>query len=113
MLCALRDPAALVATNRTLLESHHVVGVANAPRLTMPLCRNHPAIAHEKLRDAGAEMRPPQSLLEKFIAILYALGAFFMSLGAHCAEWADSLVEFVRALDERSPDWRSMAEARP
>ena len=111
--CAIGDPVVLVTAGRTLLESHHVVGEANESKLATPLCRNHHATAHEKLLDAGADMKPPSSLLDKLVAVLRSIGVFLRDLGEHCIQWANQLASFITALDVTAPAWRTMQEARP
>lgn len=94
-----------------IIQQHHVVGRANDPELTIPLCLNHHSLATEQLWRVGASMRPAGTLLDKLTAILKALGAFFKQLGERLIKWASELAAFVQALDVKYPAWREMPEA--
>ena len=96
---------------RRIIEQHHVVGRANDPELTIPLCLICHAKATEQLRSVGASMRPSRTFLEKLIAILKALGAFLKELGERFVRWANELAACVQALDAKYPAWREMPEA--
>jgi len=110
-LCGYAAPDALIAAARTLLEDHHAVGRANDGALTVPLCRNCHAELTEECRARGASMAKPRTLLDKLVAILRALGAFFRTLGEKFLEWAEQVARFLAGLDRECPEWREMPEA--
>ncbi len=112
-ICGLRDPEALVRVKRTVLDVHHVAGRNHSKALTIWLCRNHHAIEHEKLRTAGVDLRAPETVMDKLVAVLAAIGTFLISLGEHLCEWAEQLLGFRDGLDTCYPDWRSIPEAQP
>ena len=101
----------LVPGNRSLLEAHHLVGRVNDADLTVPLCRNCHAILTEKLRQVGASMSKPLTLLDRIVAVLRCIGAFLGLIGAKLLQLADRLSRFMAALDKSAPEWRTMAEA--
>jgi hypothetical protein len=101
----------LIPGNRSLLEAHHLVGKANDADLTVPLCRNCHAILTEKLRQVGASMNNPLTLLDRIVAILRCIGAFLGSIGNKFLQWADQLTRFMAALDRNVAHWRTMPEA--
>lgn len=109
--CGEAQMVTLVPTAKSLLEAHHVVGKANDAELTVPLCRNCHAKLTESLRETGASMAPPKTLLDRLVAVLRALAAFFRMLGEKCSEWAEKLAAFIRALDRHCAEWRTMPEA--
>jgi hypothetical protein len=110
--CGLSDPEALVTAGRTLLELHHVVGHATDEALTVPLCRNCHAVETEGLRNVGASMAQPATLLHRIVNVLRALGEFLSSVGRKLLAWAEHLAGYIGALDTRHPSWRDMPEAQ-
>jgi hypothetical protein len=94
------------------LEAHHVVGKANDASLTIPLCRNCHAKLTEELQRLGASMDHPPTLLDRVVAILRSLAAFFRTLAEKLSEWAEAVVRFIAALDDKDPTWRDMPEAQ-
>ena len=110
--CGMANLSALTPTPKSLLEAHHVVGRAHEPALTVPLCRNCHAILTEQLRRVGASMRPAATVLDRLVAMLRALGAFFQQLGSHVAQWAETLAALLPALTAAYPSWRTLPEAQ-
>src|ERR1700738_1185071 len=80
LLCGLANIDCLTIVQRSILESHHIVGRANDGELTAPLCRNCPAGVSEGSRDAGVALNRPPPFLHKLAAILRALGALLSAL---------------------------------
>jgi hypothetical protein len=113
IVCGLSDPASLVITKRSLIEQHHLVGRVNEADLTVPLCRNHHAQLTAKYTDEGISMKPPETILHRLEVIARAIGVFFIYLGHHFKDWADSLAELIKGLDKTYPTWRAMPEAKP
>lgn len=119
VLCGYAEPEGLrrvpmgqlTKTVRSVIEEHHVVGRANDPTLTVPLCLRCHAESTEQLRRVEASMQPPRTLLDRLIAILRALAAFFMTLGKQFLNWASELAAFVQALDANCPKWRELEAA--
>jgi hypothetical protein len=101
----------LIPTPKSLLEAHHVVGHANDAELTVPLCRNCHAKLTEQLRQNGTSMGKPQTLLDRIVAILRGLAAFFRTLADKLSGWAEAVLRFIDGLDRIAPEWREMPEA--
>src|SRR4051812_6665246 len=80
MLCGEAQWESLVTAPKSLLEAHHVVGNANDVELTVPLCRNCHAKLTEQLRQNGTSMEQPRTILDRIVAILRGLAAFFRML---------------------------------
>src|SRR5260370_38406296 len=114
VLCGTTNPEALQLVARSLLEQHHVLGEANTPELTVPLCRNCHAVETEGLRDLGVELRHGQQrqLPEVLVSALRALGRFFSMLGQQLLAWAEELAALIGALDREHPGWRELPEAQ-
>ncbi len=112
LLCGETTPEALRLVRRSLLEPHHVVGAANGPDLTVPLCRNCHAKVTEDLQAHGVDLRHIQgrNLLETIAAILKAAGAFLITLGQKFLEWGERLLALMRALDMQCPQWHQIPE---
>jgi hypothetical protein len=63
-------------------------------------------------RRYGVSMETPANLLEHLIAVLRALGVFLPVLGESLFNLAEQLSRFMKALDEKYPEWRNMKEGR-
>lgn len=112
-ICGERDPAALVAKGRTLLEQDHVFGSANGD-LTVTLCRNCHAKRTELQLASGARLShlDERSFLDRCEAALRSLAAFLQLLVNALGAWADGIAAHVAMLDARYPGWRSHATPR-
>jgi hypothetical protein len=113
LVCRITDAVMLVATPRgkvprRFLEQHHVVGQVNDADATIPLCRNHHALATAAYMEAGAEMEEQPTLLHKIEMVLRSLGAYSQIMGVSFPRWADDLAELIEGLDEEYPDWRDI-----
>jgi hypothetical protein len=104
--CGITTPEVLLRAHRNLIDGHHAVGRANDADLIVPLCHNHHAILTESYARAGVSMHPAETVLDRFIAVLKALGAFFVALAQTCWRWAEDILRFMEWLDQRCPDWR-------
>lgn len=104
-LCGLTDPDVLVAVDRTLLEFHHVAGVANDPAAGAWLCRNCHALVTEAQRDFGVDLRHDEdrASLERLEAALRSLASFFVLLADRLVAWADSVSEHMASDDGPRP----------
>jgi hypothetical protein len=109
--CGCSAPEALTAANRSWLEKHHVVGKANHSDLIAAVCRNCHAILTARAQDVGASMRPPETVLHRFVAIMEALGTFLAFDGETTVAWAKDARRLIAGLDKDCPQWRHMPEA--
>lgn len=112
LVCGTSDPVVLVDTPtrkvfKRFLEQHHVVGKANG-KATVPLCRNHHALATEAYLSAGIDMRRQPTLLHKLVMVLRSLGEYSKIMGVSFPRWADSLHSLIEQLDEQYPEWRDI-----
>jgi hypothetical protein len=97
---------------RTLIfDDHHIAGRANGD-VTARVCRNCHARAHEDLRDAGVNLAPPVTILDRVVAVLLAVGTFLAALGTRLVAEARVLERFIAGLDDNYLGWRTMAEAQ-
>ncbi len=110
-------------------EGHHVAGRVNDPSLTVVLCLNCHAAAHETMRVAGVPLRdprpprwaasthdvgpPPPTMLDRLAALLASVGGFLVDLGERFGDWAGWLLGAVAALDAAVPTWRETVAAVP
>lgn len=108
LLCGYTDSSALIATAAKLLEDHHVAGRSNDPDLTVAICRNCHAEITEGIRQAGADMKPAPTILDKIITILRAAGEFLKGLGEAFQGWAQEIEEILKKLTEAFPTWREI-----
>ncbi len=113
VLCGEQSPDCLLRVRRSLLEGHHLAGVASDPTLLVTLCRNCHAIVTEAQRDAGVDLTHEQarSLLDRLEGVLRGAALFFALLAARLEQWAEKLSCLIGALDARYPAWRSLPEA--
>jgi len=112
VLCGETDLRVLMRVKRTWLEKHHVLGRAHDRSLYVNVCRNCHAKLSADVLDAGADMRPQPTLLQRLSMMLRALGSFFETLGQACCRWADEILRLVLGLDKDCPDWRDLPEAK-
>jgi hypothetical protein len=96
---------------RTILEAHHIVGLANDVTATVILCRNCHAKVTEKQREFGASFEAPESLLDKAISVLRHLAALFYVIADMMRALADQLGALLSGLSKQYPDWQTMPEA--
>jgi hypothetical protein len=111
LLCGLANIDSLLPASRSLLEAHHLVGRANDPDLTAPLCRNCHAEVTEGYRDAGVPLNHPPTLLHQLAAILRGLGSMLSSVGRRLSDWAECLIGLITRLNRDLPDWRTVEAA--
>ena len=111
VLCHAANPELLIRVKRTILEAHHIVGLANDVTATVILCRNCHAKVTEKQREFGASFEVPESLLDKAISVLRHLAALFYVVADMMRVLADQLVALLSGLSKRYPDWQAMPEA--
>ena len=97
---------------RTLLEKHHVVGKAHGRGLLVTVCKNCHAKLTANALDAGADMRPQPTLLQRLAMMLKALGSFLETLGRAICRWAGKILRLVTGLDKDCPNWRDLPEAK-
>jgi hypothetical protein len=112
-LCGEQYRGCLVEVDKTILEEHHIAGVANLPGLTVWLCPTCHDKLHAGYLDAGIDLsHPPQRFVLKVVqVVLEACAVLFVTM-AETFKWlAHLLGEFIDGLDREHPDWRDMAEA--
>src|SRR5277367_4226111 len=110
---ALTKPSQLNENGLKLLQEHHLFHRANDRDFTITLCLNHHAELTAKNLDHGVSTKKPETVLHQAIAMVGALGVFFLDLSNRIARLADWLLQLLAALDEKFPAWRSMPEAKP
>ncbi len=121
LFCGITDLTELVVTEPkqlnqrglSLLQEHHLFNRATDPNFTITLCRNHHAKLTARNLDYGVSTEAPETILDSFATIARALGVFFIVLGERIIQLADSVFNFMCALDRQCPDWRTMEEAKP
>jgi hypothetical protein len=110
--CGERNPDALVAVKRSVLDGHHAVGEAHDPRLIVVLCKSHHAIVTALGWDAALDLsHEPRSVLARTAGALESLAVFLQALVEAILRFAAELVALESALDRRYPTWRRLAEA--
>lgn len=109
LLCGVSTPEALTQVQRSVLEEHHVAGVANDPEFTVLLCLNCHASATEGQRDVGADLsHSERHPLERIEAFLRSVADFLIRLAGTAWQLANWVAWFIRQLDLRLPDWRAI-----
>ncbi len=111
LLCVYANPVALSRVNRTLLDEHHVSGIANSEDLTVVLCRNCHAEVTEDLRQGGVSMKPPTTIIDRAIQLLKGLQTFWPKVNSAIGDVVLWLEGFAKGLDRDYPAWRDMPEA--
>jgi hypothetical protein len=113
LMCGEPDLGVLRAVDRSLLDNHHVAGIANIADLTVWLCPTCHRKLHVRLLDKGLDFRDsdPRLLLNVVVYVLEGAGALF----AQMAEYFEILAKAVRAqiaaLDARFDEWRQLPES--
>jgi hypothetical protein len=97
--CGVTDPVSLVPTKatwlqergvpRTLFQPHHECGQAHEPDLTVLVCRNCHAMAHEGLLQSGVNLRPEPKPVLRDALRLDALAVLFETLARAFRRWAN------------------------
>jgi hypothetical protein len=103
------DPMVLATRKglRSILEEHHVSGVANDRDTTVVLCLNCHAKVSNAQRDAGVfESYGSPLYLEQLISALRSEGTFLEAFAKSRFENADRIAKLVARLDETYPQWR-------
>jgi hypothetical protein len=112
IFCGERNPDALQAVRRTLLEAHHAAGEVNDPVLVASLCKTHHAIVSALGWDAALDLtHRPLSVLARAAGALHSLAVFLQALAEALLRFARDLLRLEEALDRRYPSWRKLAEA--
>ena len=111
--CGEQDPGCLVEVDKSILEEHHIAGVANLPDATVWLCLNHHRRLHAGYLDGGVDLtHPAQRFVLEVIAVVLLASAVVFQMLADTYEWlAHKLREFIDSLDEQCPAWRDLPEA--
>lgn len=104
--CGFSDLKALVPTERSLVEDHHVVGRLRDDQEIVALCRNCHAVVTEENRDAGVPMKPRPNGLEEQAMKLRARGLFNIRQGKAQLRDAERLLDRVEELDKEVDGWR-------
>jgi hypothetical protein len=95
-----------------LIDEHHLAGRENNPDLVVTVCLNHHAVLTAKNLDFGVSMKAPDTVLDRLVATMRGLAAFFILLGESLIDWAELLVRLIRGLDKNCAQWREMPEAK-
>jgi len=113
VMCGQTNPDALMRIHRSLLERHHVFGVAHEPNETVIVCRNCHAGLSAAQQDDGVPLTSQATLLERGIAMVAAAGSSLNQIGNAFLEWADRAHDLVRGLDQDLAEWRRKPWSRP
>lgn len=110
LVCGESDRDKLIPVGRSIIEQHHVAGIANDRRLTVPLCRNHHAELTAGQVRAGMELEhePARTMPERLVQVLHGLALLFETVGSSLEGWAEGLAALTAALDARYPEWRQL-----
>jgi hypothetical protein len=112
-LCGESNPETLTRCTRSLLENHHIAGMANDSEMTVVLCLTCHRKATEKQRLCGVELcHQPRNLLERLVNVLNGLASFFLLAGEILLNWAERLTKVLAGLDANHPGWRSLPEVQ-
>ena len=113
VFCGEQDPDCLREIDRTILEEHHIAGVANLPDLTAWLCPTCHRKLHVDMLDAGVDLsHPPRRILLVVVAIVLGACVALLRKLADTFEWLIRLLWlFIAALDGEYPGWRDLPEA--
>ena len=112
VFCGERNPDALQALRRTIMEAHHAAGEVNDPDLVGPLCTTHHAIVTALGWDAALDLtHRPLSVLARAAGALHSLAVFLHALAEALLRFASELAALEAALDRRYPSWRKLPEA--
>jgi hypothetical protein len=111
--CGEQDPACLVEVDKTILEEHHIAGVANLPDLTVWLCPTCHRKLHVDMLDGDVELsHPPRRVLLVVVAVVLGACVALMRKLADTFEWLVGLLWlFIGSLDGEYPGWRDLHEA--
>lgn len=112
VLCLQPQLETLIPAERSLLEAHHVLGREHNGKVTVPLCRNCHAIVTEQLQQVGASMEKADTLLDRLVAMLRALGAFCRLLGDALIALAQELAQYIKTHARRARPTRPTLDAR-
>ncbi len=112
--CGMQNPPALRLVKRTLLDMHHVAGVAELPDLMVPVCANCHRMLHDKLLELGLDFEQPgnRMLLEVLYHLVMGLSVIFEQLAALLQAIGRALRALIDALDEHFRGWRDLPEAQ-
>lgn len=110
--CGERNPDALVAVRRTILDGHHAAGEVYDQDCIAVLCKNHHAIETARGLDAGLDLAHRElSTLARVAGALHSLALFLQSLAEALLRMARELSLLEAAFDRRYPKWRTLPEA--
>lgn len=89
-----------------------MVGKAHDQSLCVNLCGTCHKKVTANVLDAGADMRPQPTILERLAMMLRALGSFLQTLGQAICRYADQIIRLVGGLNQDFPKWRDLPEAK-
>lgn len=114
VFCGRETPEPFRKVGRSVVEEHHVMGVANDTALTVPACRGCHDAQTELQRVYGIDLRhhTNRPWPETLVDILKAIGLLLKSLGGKLMDYAERLRAFLDALDRHWPQWRLLPEAQ-
>lgn len=80
--CGCRELVTLRRVPRKFLEDHHLLGQNHDSNLTVPVCRNCHALLHEKLLNAGVDLRTEPDPIQRVATMLRAEAVHLEMLAA-------------------------------
>lgn len=113
VFCGELDPDCLTAIDRTILEEHHIFGVAKLPDSKLWACPTCHRKLHVGLLDGGVDLTHPTKriVLEILHVVLLASAVVFEALADTYRWLAAALRAFIDSLDDHCPAWRDLPEA--
>jgi hypothetical protein len=113
LFCGEQDPGCLIEVDKSILEEHHIAGVANLPDATVWLCLNHHRRLHAGYLDAGVDLsHPPRRFVLSVIVVVLGACAVLLRKLADTFDWLVHLLRLlIASLDCEYPGWRDLPEA--
>lgn len=112
-LCGEQDPVSLTEVDKTILDEHHIAGVANLPDLTVWLCPTCHRKVHADMLDAGVDLaHPPKRIVLVVVTVVLGACAVLLRKLADTFDWLVHLLGLlIDSLDSEYPSWRDLPEA--
>jgi len=63
---------------------------------------------HLGIAKAGADLKAAPHVLDRFVSMMRALGAFFEMLTQACFRWAQEIEDALKRLSGAVPNWREI-----
>ncbi len=109
-----RNPVVLRLVDRTLLDLHHVAGVANVADLKVPVCANCHRKLHGQLLELGLDFEQPANrmVLDVLYHLVMGMSVVFEKFAEVLRAIGRALRALIDALDEHFRGWRELPEAQ-